>query len=77
MGKLVAVLFFVLNSANAFAVDHTADVLTAANDSAAAFLIDGKIDAKLARAFDMLGASNATNEEKALSILEANRSEND
>jgi hypothetical protein len=77
VAKLIATLLFILASGSAFATTSSGKIIAAANDSAASFLIDGKIDAQLARAFEVLNMSGLnTNEEKAVAILEANRSEN-
>ncbi len=78
MAKLVAALFFVLTSGSAFANTNGTHAIESAKESAAAFLINGKINTQLARAFSALNANGmleSSNEEKAVAILEANRAD--
>ena len=68
-------LAFVCSTASANQADTA--TLAAAYDSAASYLINGKTDAKLVRAFEVLsenGMADSSNEEKAFAVLEANPS---
>lgn len=79
MGKLIVALVLSSFALQAQAKTNDANTIAAAYDSAANFLVNGKIDSKLARAFSVLndsGMADESNEDKAIAILEVDRSAN-